>query len=94
MISLAGCVAVPTAGCRPVVPSFWKEGLGVVEKNDVRHICFICCDRVCSATTPHPSSPEEGITLGARHCSGRRPPPAPPKEGSNRVCPYRWVYRS
>ena len=45
-----------------VIPSFWKEGLGVVEKNNVRHICFICCDRVCSATTPHPSSPEEGTT--------------------------------
>ena len=71
MICFAGCVTVPTAGCLPVVPSFWKEGLGVVEKNNVRHICFICCDRVCSATTPHPSSPEEGITLGARHCSGR-----------------------
>ena len=24
MISLAGCVAAPTAGCRPAVPSFWK----------------------------------------------------------------------
>ena len=30
-----------TAGCLPVVPSFWKEGLGVVEKNNVRHIVFI-----------------------------------------------------
>ena len=24
MISLAGCVAAPTAGCRPVVPSSWE----------------------------------------------------------------------
>ena len=49
-----------------VVPSFWKEGLGVVEKNNVRHICLIGYDRFCSATTPYPSSPEEGTTLGAR----------------------------
>ena len=54
----------------------------MVEKNNVRHICFICCDRVCSATTPHPSSPEEGTTLDAR---GRPPPlartPLPAGEG-------------
>ena len=30
MICFTGCVAAPTAGCRPAVPSFWKEGLGVV----------------------------------------------------------------
>ena len=35
MICFAGCVAAPTAGCRPVVPSSWEEGLGVVEKNTV-----------------------------------------------------------
>ena len=31
MITLAGCVAAHTAGCRPVVPSSWEEGttLGV-----------------------------------------------------------------
>ena len=34
-----------------------------------------------------------GASLGVRCCSGRRPPPAPPKEGSNRVCPYGWVFR-
>ena len=43
----------------------------MVEKNNVRHICIIGCVRICSATTPHPSSPEEGTTLGARPCSGR-----------------------
>ena len=47
-----------------VVPSLWKEGLGVVEKNNVRHFCLIGCDRICLATTPHPSSPEEGTMLG------------------------------
>ena len=67
MICFTGCVAVPTAGCRPVVPSSWEEGLGVVEKNNVRHICLIGCDRVCSATTPHPSFPKEGTTLDADH---------------------------
>ena len=43
----------------------------MVEKNNVRHICIIGCVRICSATTPHPSSSEEGTTLGARPCSGR-----------------------
>ena len=46
-----------------VVPSFWKEGLGVVEKNTVITY-FYRSSIVCSATTPHPSSPEEGTTLG------------------------------
>ena len=35
MICFAGCVAAPTAGGRPVVPSSWEEGLGGVEKNTV-----------------------------------------------------------
>ena len=48
MICFAGCVTVPTAGCLPVVPSFWKEGLGVVEKNNVRHISLIGCTRFVS----------------------------------------------
>ena len=45
----------------PVVPSFWKEGLGVVEKNTV-FSNFYRSSIVCLATTPHPSSPEEGTT--------------------------------
>ena len=73
MISFTGCVAVHTAGCRPVVPSSWEEGLGVVEKNNVRHICLIGCDRVCSATTPHPSFPKEGTTLGVDNAGARLP---------------------
>ncbi len=96
MISLAGCVAAHTAGCRPVVPSSWEEGLGVVEKNNVRHICFICCDRVCSATTPHPSSPEEGTTLGVDNAGARLPSfggagevPPPPFTGGVGG----WVFR-
>jgi hypothetical protein len=44
-----------------VVPSFWKEGLGVVEKNTV-FSNFYRSSIVCLATTPHPSSPEEGTT--------------------------------
>ena len=35
MITLAGCVSAHTAGCRPVVPSSWEEGSGVVEKKTV-----------------------------------------------------------
>ena len=85
-----GVAAAPQRGANP--PFATEGGLGVVENNNVRHICFKCCDRVCSATTPAPLLPEEGTTLGARHCSGRRPPPAPPKEGSNRVCPYSWMF--
>ena len=73
MITLAGCVAAHTAGCRPVVPSSWEEGSGVVEKNNVRHICLIGCDRVCSATTPHPSFPKEGTTLGVDNAGARLP---------------------
>ena len=77
-----GVAAAPQRGANP--PFFLRYryesgkaerategGPGVVEKNNVRHICLIGCDRVCSATTPHPSVPKEGTTLGARHCSGR-----------------------
>ena len=67
MISLVCCVAA----C--VVPSSWEEGLGMVEKNNVRHICLIGCDRVCSATTPHPSFPKEGTTLGIDNAGARLP---------------------
>ena len=88
MITLAGCVAAHTAGCRPVVPSSWEEGLGVVEKNNVRHICLICCDRVLfrylhrryapliapsSRFAPHPSFPKEGTTLGVDNAGARLP---------------------
>ncbi len=31
----------------PVVPSSWEEGCGVVEKNNVRHICLIGFDLIC-----------------------------------------------
>ena len=70
LISLTGCIAAPTAGCRPVVPSSWEEGLGVVEKNTVITY-FYRSSIVCSATTPHPSFPKEGTTLGARPLFGQ-----------------------
>ena len=77
MICFTGCVAVHTAGCRPVVPSSWEEGLGVVEKNNVRHICFICCDRVCSATTPAPLLPGGGDHAGCSSLFGQTRGSAP-----------------
>ena len=92
MISFTGCGTVPTAGCRPVVPSSGEEGLGVVAEQIRTQPIKQICRTLFFSTTPGPSFQKEGTTLGARHCSGRRPPPAPPKEGSNRVCPYSWMF--
>ena len=49
---------LPLAACSPLL---LKEGLGVVEKNTV-FSNFYRSSIVCLATTPHPSSPEEGTT--------------------------------
>jgi len=76
-------MAVGISYCH-VVPSFWKEGLGVAKheegamrgaqrrgKRKIRFDIFIIhtigSDIICSATTPDPSSPEEGTTVGALH---------------------------
>ena len=37
VICFAGCVTVPTAGCRPVVPSFLWWGQRVVEMPAAQH---------------------------------------------------------
>ena len=76
-------MAVGISYCH-VVPSFWKEGLGVAKREEgamrgaqrrgkriIRFDIFIIhtlgSDIICSATTPGPSSLEEGTTVGALH---------------------------
>ena len=68
---------LPTAGCRPVVPSFGKEGLGVVARQQCSTYLF---NRLCPylfryhprRCAPHPSFPKEGTTLDARRRGPRR----------------------
>ena len=52
----------------------------MVEKNTVITY-FYRSSIVCSATTPHPSSPEEGTTLGARKWLPTLARDSPPSEG-------------
>ena len=87
MITLAGCVAAPTAGCRPVVPSSWEEGLGVVEKNTVITYFYIFIGQALFVPLPPRTPPSR--RRGPRWVSTTLARDSPPFTGGVGG----WVFR-
>ena len=80
MICFTGCVAAPTAGCRPVVPSSWEEGLGVVEKNIVITYFYIFIGQALFVPLPPRTPPSR--RRGPRWVSTTLGRDSPPSEGT------------